>query len=105
MTDEELWDGHKYTTGDVIRLTGLTNRQLDWWLKTGLIRPAYTDSPSPGSGHRLYWSSDDVRFLRQVRARLDFGLSVQAAFRPRDPSVLPDPPDRRLMPSPLRSAS
>lgn len=87
-----------YSTSEVSRLTGLTPRQLDYWIQANKIRPSGIDTQRPGSGHHLRWTADDVLFLRQVRARLAFGFTVEAAFRHRDPVVTPPPADRRLMP-------
>jgi DNA-binding transcriptional MerR regulator len=61
-----------FTRQQVTRLTGLSSRQLDYWRKTGLVRPhALTRG-----GHARYAFTDLV-ILRAARRLLDAGVSLQ----------------------------
>jgi DNA-binding transcriptional MerR regulator len=74
-----------HTMGAVRRLTGLTDRQIRYYHRHGLVAPRR----SPG-GHRLFAAADVERLL-QVRRLLAAGLSV-AEIRTR--LGAPRPPQR-----------
>jgi DNA-binding transcriptional MerR regulator len=60
----------QFTTNDVIALTGLTGRQLQWWDERGLIKPSRL-------GHRRIYSWDQLvtaAVICQLRRR---GFSLQ----------------------------
>jgi len=62
-----------YTSSEVLRLAGITYRQLDYWAGLGLIRwDSYDDGSvreaGPGSGRRRCWSTAEVRVAYAVRA-------------------------------------
>jgi DNA-binding transcriptional MerR regulator len=60
----------EFTTNDVIALTGLTGRQLQWWDERGLIKPSR-------QGHRRLYSWDQLvtaAVICQLRRR---GFSLQ----------------------------
>jgi DNA-binding transcriptional MerR regulator len=60
----------QFTTNDVIALTGLTGRQLQWWDERGLIKPGR-------QGHRRIYSWDQLvttAVICQLRRR---GFSLQ----------------------------
>ena len=60
----------EFTTSDVIGLTGITARQLQWWDERGLIKPARR-------GHRRIYSWDQLvtaAVISQLRRR---GFSLQ----------------------------
>jgi DNA-binding transcriptional MerR regulator len=60
----------QFTSADVISLTGITARQLQWWDERGIVAPAR-------SGHRRIYSWEElvtVAVLRQLRGR---GFSLQ----------------------------
>jgi DNA-binding transcriptional MerR regulator len=61
-----------FTRQQVCRLTGLSNRQLDYWRKTGLVCPQHATA----GGHSRYAFTDLV-VLRAARRLLDAGLSLQ----------------------------
>jgi DNA-binding transcriptional MerR regulator len=64
-----------FSTAQVARLTGLTPRQLDYWDRTGFVRPSVAQATGYGSARR--YSFEDVVRLR-VAARLraaGFGLA------------------------------
>jgi DNA-binding transcriptional MerR regulator len=60
----------EFTSNDVIALTGITARQLQWWDERGIVKPAR-------QGHRRIYSWDDlltVAVICQLRRR---GFSLQ----------------------------
>jgi DNA-binding transcriptional MerR regulator len=61
-----------YTSRQVIAITGVTNRQLAYWRKTGLILPSKF---TPG-GHARY-SFTDIIAVKAAKQLIDAGVSVQ----------------------------
>ena len=61
----------------VCSLVGITYRQLDYWARTGLLRPAITDAT--GSGSQRRYSYGDVLELKVIKRLLDAGLKLQQA--------------------------
>ncbi len=59
-------------TGDVVRVIGLSRRQLQYWAETGLLEPS---ARTPG-GHRRYTFADLVA-LKAAKQLIDAGVSVQ----------------------------
>ncbi len=60
----------QFTSSDVIALTGISARQLQWWDERGIVAPAR-------KGHRRIYSWDElitVSVIRQLRRR---GFSLQ----------------------------
>ena len=60
----------EFTSNDVIALTGITARQLQWWDERGIVAPVR-------QGHRRIYSWDElvtVAVIRQLRRR---GFSLQ----------------------------
>jgi DNA-binding transcriptional MerR regulator len=60
----------QFTSNDVIELTGITARQLQWWDERGIVAPGR-------QGHRRIYSWDElvtVAVIRQLRQR---GFSLQ----------------------------
>ena len=86
-----------FTTTEVVRITGFSMRQLDYWARQGIVVPSIQQSHGPGS-RRLYAIDDLVQlnFIRQLKRH---GWSTQkireAISRLRD--VMGDP-------NPLKSA-
>lgn len=68
ITDE----GHRGP--QVCKIVGITYRQMDYWVRTGLVRPSVADAH--GSGTRRRWSDDDVRQLIVIKRMLDAGVSL-----------------------------
>lgn len=58
------------------RLTGVTYRQLDYWDRTGLLRPSIRGAA--GKGSRRIYSFQDVVELRVVSRMLASGVSLPA---------------------------
>src|SRR5271155_1931188 len=63
----------------VCALVGITYRQLDYWARTGLLRPSITDAN--GSGTQRRYSYHDVLELKVIKQLLDAGISLRRARR------------------------
>jgi DNA-binding transcriptional MerR regulator len=61
----------------VCSLVGITYRQLDYWARTGLLRPSIVDAT--GSGSQRRYSYGDVLELKVIKRLLDAGLKLQQA--------------------------
>lgn len=59
----------------VCRIVGITYRQLDYWDRTGLLKPSL--SAARGSGTQRLYSFGDVVQLRVVKQLLDAGMSLK----------------------------
>jgi DNA-binding transcriptional MerR regulator len=63
------------------KIVGISYRQLDYWARTGLVRPSLADAK--GSGSRREYSYRDLLELRVIKSLLDAGIkleSVRTAF-------------------------
>ena len=58
------------------RIVGITYRQLDYWTRTGLVRPSLTDAA--GSGTRREYSYTNLLELRVIKSLLDAGIKLEA---------------------------
>jgi DNA-binding transcriptional MerR regulator len=63
----------------VCKIVGITYRQLDYWARTGLLRPSITDAR--GSGTQRCYSYPDVVDLKVIKRLLDAGISLRQARR------------------------
>jgi DNA-binding transcriptional MerR regulator len=63
----------------VCSVVGITYRQLDYWARTGLLRPSIRDAA--GSGSQRVYSYRDVLELKVIKQLLDAGLSLRMARR------------------------
>ena len=70
VTDEQ-----GFRAPQVCKIVGITYRQLDYWARTGLLRPSVRTAHGSGS-QRLYSFSDVVQ-LRVVKRLLDAGMSLK----------------------------
>jgi DNA-binding transcriptional MerR regulator len=61
----------------VCSVVGITYRQLDYWARTGLLRPSIVDAT--GSGSQRRYSYGDVLELKVIKRLLDGGLKLQQA--------------------------
>jgi DNA-binding transcriptional MerR regulator len=68
-------DGFRGT--QVCTVVGITYRQLDYWARTGLLRPSIVDAT--GSGSKRRYSYGDVLELKVIKRLLDAGLKLQQA--------------------------
>jgi DNA-binding transcriptional MerR regulator len=60
---------------EVVRIVGITYRQLDYWARTALMPPSIRGAKGSGT-HRLY-SFQDLVTLRIIKSLLDAGVSLQ----------------------------
>jgi len=63
-------------------IVGISYRQLDYWARTDLVRPAVAEAN--GSGSRRHYSYRNLLELRMVKSLLDAGIrleSVRDVFR------------------------
>jgi DNA-binding transcriptional MerR regulator len=56
-------------------VTGITYRQLDYWARTGLVKPSIRTAS--GSGTQRLYSFTDILVLKVVKRLLDTGVSLQ----------------------------
>mgnify|MGYP001181064668 CR=1 FL=1 len=66
---------NEFTTGDVVKITGLSTRQVHYWDKIGFIKPSGIESRGKVS-QRVYSFRDLVAF-RAARKLLKAGLPLQ----------------------------
>jgi predicted RNase H-like HicB family nuclease len=64
-----------FNTRTVVKLTGLTLRQTDYWDRTHFIKPSVKEASGYGTG-RLY-SFEDVVQLKVAKTLIDKGVSLQ----------------------------
>jgi predicted RNase H-like HicB family nuclease len=64
-----------FNTKTVAALTGLTQRQIDYWDSTHFIKPSLKEAAGYGSG-RLY-SFEDIVQLKVAKTLIDKGVSLQ----------------------------
>jgi DNA-binding transcriptional MerR regulator len=60
---------------EVVRIVGISYRQLDYWARTGLVRPSVQDAH--GSGTQRLYSFQDVAQLKLIKKMLDSGVGLQ----------------------------
>jgi DNA-binding transcriptional MerR regulator len=72
-------DGDRRAAGfrspTVCKVVGITYRQLDYWARTGLIRPSLVEAA--GNGTRRCYSYGDLVDLKVIKSLLDAGMSLQ----------------------------
>ena len=71
--------GEGFRGPQVCTLVGITYRQLDYWARTGLLRPSIADAK--GSGTQRLYAYTDVLELKVIKQLLDAGISLQRARR------------------------
>lgn len=64
-----------YRAPQVCGLVGITYRQLDYWARTGLIKPSVQSAQ--GSGTQRRYSFADIVQLKVVKRLLDAGMSLK----------------------------
>jgi DNA-binding transcriptional MerR regulator len=60
-------------------IVGITYRQLDYWARTGLLRPSLAEAR--GSGTQRVYSYHDVLELKVIKHLLDAGINLRQARR------------------------
>jgi DNA-binding transcriptional MerR regulator len=68
-----------YRGPQVCSIVGITYRQLDYWARTGLLRPSISDAR--GSGTQRRYSYGDLVQLKVIKRLLDAGISLAQARR------------------------
>jgi len=76
---EPVADVDGFRGPQVCALVGITYRQLDYWARTGLLRPSIADAR--GSGTQRRYAYTDVVELKVIKQLLDAGISLQRARR------------------------
>ena len=69
--------GDGFRAPEACAIAGITYRQLDYWARTGLLRPSLQDPR--GSGTQRLYSFDDLVRLSVLKRLLEQGLSLQKA--------------------------
>jgi predicted RNase H-like HicB family nuclease len=64
-----------YNTNTIIKITGLTQRQVDYWDRTHFIKPSIKEASGYGTA-RLYSFKDLVQ-LKVAKTLIDKGVSLQ----------------------------
>ena len=67
--------GTGYSGKRACEIVGISYRQLDYWTRTGLVRPSVRDAR--GSGTQRLYSFQDLALLRIIKKLLDTGVSLQ----------------------------
>ena len=70
---------HGYRVPEVTKVVGITYRQLDYWARTGLVRPSVKDAQ--GSGTQRLYSFQDLAMLKLIKRMLDSGVNLQQIRR------------------------
>lgn len=65
-----------YSSADLMRITGATYRQLDWWCSHKALIP----HASPGSGKQRHFTAADLDAVYAAVALTRFGMTVDAAL-------------------------
>lgn len=65
-----------YSSSQVCDLTGATYRQLDYWVRTGILRPEYADAH--GSGTQRRFAPEQVRLVRLIVRLRELGIGHEA---------------------------
>ncbi len=68
-----------YRVPEVTKIVGISYRQLDYWARTGLVRPSVKDAR--GSGTQRLYSFRDLAQLKVIKKLLDTGVSLQQIRR------------------------
>ncbi len=72
-------DQQGYRGPEVCRVVGISYRQLDYWARTGLVKPSIRDAG--GSGTQRLYSFRDILVLRVIKSLLDTGINLQQIRR------------------------
>ncbi|HUG87643.1 MAG TPA: MerR family transcriptional regulator [Actinomycetota bacterium] len=64
-----------YRAPEVVKLVGVTYRQLDYWARTELVKPSVRDAS--GSGTQRLYGFQDLVLLRSIKNLLETGVTLQ----------------------------
>ena len=68
-----------FSTGDAVRITGVSFRNIDYWARTKFIVPSIADAN--GTGTERKYSFSDLVALRVARELREAGVSTQSLRR------------------------
>lgn len=68
-----------FSTGDAVRITGVSFRNIDYWARTKFIVPSIADAK--GTGTERKYSFSDLLALRVARELREAGISTQSLRR------------------------
>jgi len=68
-----------FSTGDAVRVTGVSFRNIDYWARTKFIVPSIADAK--GTGTERKYSFSDLLALRVARELREAGISTQSLRR------------------------
>ncbi len=68
-----------FSTGDAVRITGVSFRNIDHWARTKFIVPSIADAKGTGSERK--YSFSDLLALRVARELREAGISTQSLRR------------------------
>jgi DNA-binding transcriptional MerR regulator len=68
-----------FSTGDAVRITGVSFRNIDYWARTKFIVPSIADAK--GTGTERKYSFSDLLALRVAREMREAGISTQSLRR------------------------
>jgi DNA-binding transcriptional MerR regulator len=69
-------EGAGYSGTQTAKIVGITYRQLDYWARTGLLKPSLAEAT--GSGSRRQYSYRDLLELRIIKTLLDAGIKLES---------------------------
>jgi DNA-binding transcriptional MerR regulator len=64
-----------YRVPEVTKIVGISYRQLDYWARTGLVRPSVQEAQ--GSGSQRLYSFQNLAMLKLIKRMLDTGVNLQ----------------------------
>src|ERR1700733_3351758 len=70
---------HSFSTGDAVRITGVSFRNIDYWARMKFIVPSIADAN--GTGTERKYSFSDLLALRVARELREAGISTQSLRR------------------------
>jgi DNA-binding transcriptional MerR regulator len=73
----DLLSRRLYTAGDLMRLTGMTRKQVTYWAKIGLVRPSVRDSQATTGQPALFYIGAEVVKALVVCELRRAGFSLQ----------------------------
>ena len=68
-----------FSTGDAVRITGVSFRNIDYWARTKFIVPSIAEAQGTGTERR--YSFTDLLALRVARELREAGVSTQSLRR------------------------
>ncbi len=68
-----------FSTGEAVRITGVSFRNIDYWARTKFIAPSIADARGTGTERR--YSFSDLLALRVARELREAGVSTQSLRR------------------------